>query len=108
MCFRAVMHVIYLKKNILYRPVFKWFKGIATAFISGAVGILLVKAFIKIPIGNYLEWFAYAVVSALVIGLTVCAFFFAVYHKTIIAAIKSYSKRNKKETQNESRSGECR
>ena len=96
MCFRAVMHVIYLKKNILYRPIRKWLKGTALAFVSGAVGILLVKTFIKMPVGNYLEWFVYACLSALVIGLTVCAFFFAVYHKTIIAVIKTYFKRDKK------------
>jgi len=93
MSFRATMHAIYLKKNILNRPIYKWLKGIFVTFISGTIGVFVVKHCINYNVDSYLTWFIYALVATAVIVPIVAVIFFVAYYKTIIAFITTYLKK---------------
>ena len=101
MVFRMVMHTIYVKKNILNRPIYKWAKGLLISIIAGGGSIVLIMFCIKFTVASYLDWFIYVLISAAVIVPIVIVLTFIVYHKTVITFIKSYLCKGKKEVDSE-------
>ena len=73
MIYRAIAHVIYLKKHILHRPIKSfvqhvWFWGIIV------VTSALVVSFIKFTIESFGMWLVQAIVTALIVGVTLIIF----------------------------------
>lgn len=101
MVYRMVMHIIYVKKNILNRPILRWVKGMAVSILSGSAGILLIMFCIDFSVTSYLDWFVYALISAAIILPIVMIVTSIAYRKTITTFIKAYIRRKKKEIKDE-------
>ena len=101
MIFRMVMHTVYLKNNILNRPIYKWAIGLFVSTISGGIGVAIIMFCINFAVSSYLDWIIYALITAAIIVPIVLALTFLVYHKKIISFMKSYFVRRKKELNNE-------
>lgn len=71
MCFRMIMHVIYAKKNIIYRPITKFAASFArSAIILGISVALAFVVMLKLPT-SYGEWIVMAVAVACIVALMI-------------------------------------
>lgn len=68
MIYRFVCHVIYLKKNILYRSLRKTLKSFLIQFLTMA-SIFIITLTVNFKATNYFEWFIYA--SCVFVGVSV-------------------------------------
>ena len=82
MVYRMICMAWYLKKNILYRPLRKWAKGLAVFACAGAVSVILARR-IPILIYNYASWFSFAVVTGVISAAVVAAFVLLFYWKQV-------------------------
>lgn len=80
MIYRLVCHVSYLKKNILHRPIMKFFKNGASCFIMTLLILGISQVIRPIYIDSYISWCCYAVIvlliSIIVIVVKMCLFDF--------------------------------
>ena len=66
-----IMQIVYLKDNILYRPIAKAVKNFVIFGSSAIISIILVHFFFEMTVINYLEWLILAIkIFGLVIGCT--------------------------------------
>lgn len=63
MTYRMIMHVYYINKNILYRPIAKFVKSFLVFGLSGTLSSLIINFLIKITVTNYLSWFVFALIT---------------------------------------------
>ncbi len=96
MLFRMIMHVIYIKKNVLNRSVLKWVKNFFSSFGAGAIGVVIAQFCISYNVNTYSDWIVYALITSgiaiAVTGLITYAFNF----KSINRFVKSYLTHKKK------------
>lgn len=69
MTYRMVMHVIYLKKNILQRPVKKYLSNLIIFLIPIFISVCICH-FINIAVNNYAQWILKAIITAMIVSLT--------------------------------------
>ena len=95
MCYRLIMHVIYAKKHILYRPISKF----AVSFARSAIilGISVVLAFVAIQVlpSSFGEWIVMAVAVACIVALMILVVQMVFNRKQFTALLKLMLKKNK-------------
>lgn len=103
MLFRMIMHVIYVKKNILNRSVWKWVKNFFSSFGAGAIGVVITKFCVGYVVDTYADWVVYAVITFGIAVAVTGLITYSVNFKSINSFVKSYIARRKakKETSNE-------
>lgn len=101
MIYRMIMHVLYIKKNILDRPIFKCVKNLFASIMSGILSIVLIKYFISYEVSSYWDWFLYALVVASITTPIVFVISILFNHGVYIKLIKSINQKSKKELKNE-------
>lgn len=69
MSIRMICHVIYLKKNILYRPIKKFVSNILV-FGGTIIVCCITLKFISFDIESYFTWLVYAVIVSLIMGVS--------------------------------------
>ncbi len=69
MLYRTLFHIVYLKRNILYRPISVSLRKISIFLITTLFGIILCR--VIIPIHNYslLIWILYSIIYSVIIGI---------------------------------------
>ena len=95
MCYRFIMHVIYIKKNIINRPISKF----AASFARSAIilGISVVLAFVvmfKLPT-SYGGWIVMAMTVAGIVALMILVVQMVFNRKQFTALVKLMLKRNR-------------
>ena len=95
MCYRFIMHVIYIKKNIINRPISKF----AASFARSAIilGISVVLAFVvmfKLPT-SYGGWIVMAMIVACIVALMILIVQMVFNRKQFTALVKLMLKRNR-------------
>ena len=90
MLYRMIVHVFYLKKNILHRPIKKALKSFLVFGVSGIVSVVLVKLIPFYDITSYLLWFVYALITFLSIIVIVSSFSLLFYKKDIKKIFRKY------------------
>lgn len=72
MVYRMIFSVLYLKNNIIHRPLYKFIKSAAVFWITGAVLVFIWKYKVVFsPIG-YIQWFGMAVLCAIIVFSVLC------------------------------------
>lgn len=69
MFYRECMQAVYLKKNILKRPIRLFFKSCVMHIISIVPSILICFAFVNLSVDSYLEWILAAIKVSAVVGM---------------------------------------
>lgn len=85
MCYEMVVYVFYAKKNIIYRPVRKWFKALCVFLAAGTLSVLVTSRWFCFPNVNYLYWAGNALICGLCTLLIVSVFSLVFYRKTLKA-----------------------
>lgn len=86
-------YVVYLSKQIFYRPVGLFLRRIlvnAMAFTASVVAGLMINKFI--PAGDYLKWAVCAFVDALAIAMITLLLNYLFYRRELTALVKKYLK----------------
>lgn len=95
MCYRLIMHVIYVKKNIICRPISKF----AASFSRSAVilGICVVLAFVAIQVmpSSYVGWIIMAIAVAGIVALMILLTQLVFNHKQFTVLLRLMLKKNK-------------
>ena len=71
MCYRLIMHVVYAKKNILYRPISKFTASFARATLILGVCVALAFAAIRIMPSTFVGWIIMAFAVAGIVALMI-------------------------------------
>lgn len=79
MIVRMILHIIYLKKNIINRSIKKSFRCIAVFGIITTISCICVRLLIRGVVGNYQEWFLQAIFTAIIVMLIMLCFLFLFY-----------------------------
>lgn len=79
MLYRAIAHIIYLKKNIIKRPIFKSIKTMTPFLVTIFICCIIVHLFIPATLNSLVEWFIVAVITAFIVGcsLMLCCVIFS-------------------------------
>lgn len=95
MCYRLIMHVIYAKNNILYRPISKFNASFARSAII--LGICVVLAFyaIRVMPSSYIGWIIMAVAVASIVALMILLLQMAFNRKQFVLLLRFMLKRNR-------------
>lgn len=95
MAYRTLYLVLYLSRNIIFRPVKKFIKHIVADFISFSsiliVGILISKVYTIITI---IDWVIVAVILGVISLIILSVINLLFYKETMISAVRSVFKRN--------------
>ena len=67
MLYRMIVHVIYLRNNILFRPVRKWAKSILVFSSAAVLSVLVCRLAVRMPVYDYPGWIMSACVTAAVV-----------------------------------------
>ena len=95
MCYRLIMHVIYVKKNILYRPISKFAASFARSAIILVISVVLaLVAMYKLPI-SYGGWIVMAVAVACIVALMILLLQMAFNRKQFVLLLGFMLKRNR-------------
>lgn len=93
MFYRMIMQIVYLKDNVLYRPITKAVKSFVILGCSAVIPIILVHFFFEMTVTNYLEWLILAIkIFGLVIGCT--TFFSFIFLKQKMMFLITKMKKN--------------
>lgn len=95
MVYRMICSVLYLKNNIIYRPLGKFIKSAAVFWTTGAVLIFFWKYKVSFTPTGYMQWFGMAVLSAAVVFIVLC-FVSLCFFKTDFLFVIDKLKRRKK------------
>ena len=90
MTYRMIAQAIYLRDNILFRPVAKWLRGIVCVCCSICISTSIVHYGIEYKIDSYLSWFIFACIVMLISSLITCILFFVINKKTCVEFMKRY------------------
>lgn len=95
MCYRLIMHVIYAKKNIIYRPISKFVANFSKSAVI--LGICVVLAFVAIQVmpSSYVGWMVMAVAVACIVALMIAVVQMVFNRKQFTALLKLMLKRNR-------------
>lgn len=69
MVYRMIMHVIYLKNNILYRPLRKYLSNLLV-YIIPVVLSSIICSFIHLEVNTYYQWILQAVITVVIVSST--------------------------------------
>lgn len=95
MCYRLIMHVIYAKRHILYRPISKFAASFArSAIILGISVVLAFVVMLKLPT-SYGGWIVMAVAVACIVALMILVVQMVFNRKQFTALLKLMLKKNK-------------
>lgn len=67
MTYRAIFHIIYVKKHILHRPIRKFAKSFGCFFIASVIFVLISINIFPIEIGSIKEWITKAIINSIVL-----------------------------------------
>lgn len=84
MTYRTIFHVIYLKKNILYRPIRKFVKNIVIFGAFTCIGIIICNVFFSIVNVTILSWIIHAIIYCLVFAALYLIMLFIFYKDELI------------------------
>lgn len=90
MVYRMLTMVYYVKKNILYRSLRKWVKSALVFLGSSAVSITAVFLFVDIPVTGYGSWFLYAVITGVIVCITLAVFMAVFYRRELSGIFRRY------------------
>lgn len=93
MLFRAIMHVLYLKKAILFRPRYLALKMVTISCLTIAIIYFLTNTLFSMKIETYLQWFILALKVSTITFVIVLAVSVFVYKNQIIALVRSMKHR---------------
>lgn len=68
MLYRAIVHILYLKDRILYRPVYKSIKTIIPFLVTVSICCLVDSFLLPASINSWIEWFITACITAVIVG----------------------------------------
>lgn len=95
MCYRFIMHVIYIKKNIINRPISKFATSFArTAVVLGISVVLAFVAMLKLPT-SYGGWIIMAFADAGIVALLILVVQMVFNRKQFTALLKLMLKRHR-------------
>ncbi len=96
MSVRAILHVIYLKKHILYRSILKSIKGIISGvFVFALTGILCY--FINFEVSGFTSWFIYAFIVAGITGVILLLSILLFNRRMLLKSMRFFFKKTKKQ-----------
>ncbi len=95
MVFRMVAHIIYMKKNIMMRPIKYSIYSILT-FVLFCSSAIIVSQFINHSMTSYFEWIINAIVVAVGYGVLIVGVAFVFKRNLLMEMLPSFLKRNKK------------
>ena len=90
MVFRMVAQAIFLRNNILFRPIQKWFKGLICVALSVVCCFCFIFFVVRITPTDYFTWFVYALISFFISAVLTATVFFGLNSKTVIHFFKLY------------------
>lgn len=96
MCYRLMMHVIYVKKNILHRPISKFAASFARSAIILVICVVLAFYVIRVMPSSYIGWIIMAVAVAGIVALMILLTQLVFNHKQFTALFRLIFKRNNK------------
>lgn len=90
MLFRLIAHIVYLKKNILFRPISKAIKNIMPFIISCTASILTIKYLVNVDVNGYFSWFVFAIIVGVIVVIfqLICLLLFR--RNMLFTFIKTY------------------
>ena len=87
MTYRLIFLAFFLRKNVVNRPIKFFVKNIAIDALAFVL-IYLPHLFVNIDIGNYFDWFVYALVCGVIAFLVILTINFLFYRKNTILLFK--------------------
>lgn len=95
MLVRYLYEIIFLSKNVIYRPITKAFKMLTASFAIIIIAIVLCNVILDYTkIMTFASWFIYAIITTLIVGIiaaTVYVFFYKEDIKSIIGRFTARS-----------------
>ncbi len=92
MTFRTIVHIVYLKNNILYRSVWKTVKKVIIFEIASIICIFISIIFFKLQNITVMDWIVLAIKNVILIGL-VYSVVLIVFYKNQVKEISKVIKR---------------
>lgn len=92
MVYRMIMHAIYLKNNILYRPLRKYLSNLLV-YIIPVVLSSIICSFIRLEVTTYYQWILQAVITVVVVSLTMGATLLLCRRKLLRTVIRKVIKK---------------
>ena len=96
MGYRMLYLVLYIRKNILNRPIKQFLKHLLVDAIS-VCGMLCATCWIDIAPTNYYQWAGFAVAISLICGMVSCSINAIMYKKELKYAMRVFLRRSRKE-----------
>lgn len=93
MAYRMIMHVIYLRKNILYRPIYRFAKLFMFSSLSTFLSMLISFCFFDMSVTSYFEWIFLAICVLSVVLIITCVVAFMICQKETKEFIRNIIKR---------------
>lgn len=95
MCYRLIMHVIYAKKNIIYRPISKFVANFSRSAVI--LGICVVLAFVAIQVmpSSYVGWIIMAFAVACIVALMIIVVQMVLNRKQFTTLLKLFFKKHR-------------
>ena len=94
MLYRMIMQIIYLKNNILYRPVRKWLRIICSYGCVSMVCCLVLNKYIIARPETFIQWLKCAIITTATVSAVLCIMVFVMYRNLTEAIIKKGSIKN--------------
>ena len=89
--YRTIMHIVYLRKNILQRPLHKFIKRFASLFIPVSIATVALAFLLPVTDISILSWLTHAAIYSLVIGVVILIVS-VTYFKNDLKNLKTYLK----------------
>ena len=84
--YRYIAQIIYLKKAILYRGVWKSIRSTVCYLLIAGVSIILAHGIVRVEVTGYLNWMVKSVLTvSIVMGVTVI--FVAIFYRKILVSV---------------------
>lgn len=93
MIYRMIAHVVYIRKNILFRSVSKFLKNTTMFAITGFCVVLIFRKLILTEITTYYQWFMYATLVGASVLCTLIAVMFLFNRKGFLNLTKRILKK---------------
>ena len=95
MCYRLIVHVIYAKKHILYRPISKFVASFARSAIILGISVVLAFFATRVMPSSYGGWIVMAVAVACIVALMILLLQMAFNRKQFVLLLRFMLKRNR-------------
>ena len=87
MAYRMIMHVIYLRKNILHRPIKKFLKNLLIFLIPVFISVVVCH-FTYYEVNTYVQWILKAIITAVLVSLTMGITLFFTRKELLVALFR--------------------